>query len=162
MVEVPRRVYALLIRSTRHKSLCSDYDNIRPYFILGHADLAGLLCTEPALEGVLDWHVAELGKKLTAARFAKYYCCGGDSTSQRQHLPSKNVKFCQQTERDFHIDRRPGERPTQHRQRQPQTSRERAMDTWPFSSAAVQGVASVEFDARATMGDEASFSTAPP
>lgn len=100
------------------------------------------------MKGVLKWHIDDLRRELTAARFEKY------GPTRQQHAEpavssTNNIRgrwddgrrwvTSQQQEIRHTTDGTPGE--------------------WPYASASVQAVASLEFDPRATLGDEESLST---
>lgn len=134
--------------------------------MLGNADLTGLLCMEPALEGALDWHIEGLRKKVAAARFPRH---DYDSTAQQQESQSQRGQ-AEETAKMAAYHGGISTRPAGHesrdggaRQQQPwqEMRRRRSADAWPFSFTAAQCVASLEFDSRATLGDEESLSSAP-
>lgn len=112
----------------------------------GNADMAGLLHADPALKGMLEWHLEHLRGRLTEARFAKY-----GSAAQ----PSKGSA----TTAKYGGEGRKKNLPQQ--KKQTGAASEIHAAEWPYASAAVQAVASVEFDPQATLGDEASFSSCP-
>lgn len=125
--------------------------------MFGNDETSGLLCADPALEGVLNWHVEDIRKKATAARFSNCHHhhdggCGAQFQTSSQQHPEESAR---------------GDRhyimtgiSLQQRGRRPQASRDRpASEAWPYASVATQQVASIEFDPLATLGDEESLST---
>lgn len=119
----------------------------RSYVLSGNTDLAGLLCANPAMKGVLKWHIDDLRQELTAARFEKY-----GPTPQQHAEPAV-------TSTNNVGGRSDGRRwETSPPQETPHTTDDKSAE-WPYASASVQAAASLEFDPRATLGDEESLST---
>lgn len=107
--------------------------------------MVGLLHADPALKDVLEWHLEDLRKEIMAARFSK-------------HAYSISKEMKRSTPVNDGIKEGRGWK-KQELQQTPQTAQERSAVEWPYVCAAVQGVASFEFDSTVNLAEEESLST---
>lgn len=112
----------------------------------GSTDLVGLLHADPALKGVLEWHLEDLRKDLTAARLLKH----GTADLQQSNQAASTMDVGTRANAG-------GTKLSLHRR--PHATHAGFAANWPYDSATVHGVASIKFDPRATLGDEESLST---